>query len=53
MQLKKIYRKGCQVFATHMKESPKDKVPNVEDCAILKEFDDVFKEVIALPSKRD
>jgi hypothetical protein len=43
LQLKKSYRKGCQIFAAHMEETPKDKVPNIEDYAILKEFEDVFK----------
>jgi hypothetical protein len=37
----------------HMEKEPKDKVPNVEDCAILKEFEDVFKEISRLPPKRD
>jgi hypothetical protein len=36
LQLKKIFRKGCQVFTTHMEEAPKDKVPNIEDNAVLK-----------------
>ena len=36
LQLKKSYSKGCQVFAVHMEETPKDKVPNVENCTILK-----------------
>jgi hypothetical protein len=53
LQLKKSYKKGCQVFAVHMEEVPKDKVPSVEDCAIPKEFEDVFKEISGLPSKRD
>jgi hypothetical protein len=53
LELKKRYRKECQVFATHMEEAPKDKVPSVEDCAILKEYDDVFKEILGLPPKRD
>jgi hypothetical protein len=43
--LKKNYRKGCQVFAANMEETPKDKVPNIEDYAILKVFEDVFKEI--------
>jgi hypothetical protein len=51
-QLKKCYRKGCQIFAAHMEETPKDKVPNLEDYAVLEEFD-VFKEVPGLPPKRD
>jgi hypothetical protein len=38
MQLKKCYRKGCQVFASHMEETPKDRVPHIEDEEVLKEF---------------
>jgi hypothetical protein len=53
LQLKKCYRKGCQLFATHMEETPKDKVPNLDDHAILEDFEDVFKEVSGLPPKRD
>jgi hypothetical protein len=49
LQLKKCYRKGCQIFATHMEETPKDKVPNLEDHVVLKEFEYVFKEVPGLP----
>jgi hypothetical protein len=36
-----------------MEEEPKDKVPNVEYCAILKEFEDAFKEIPGLPPKSD
>jgi hypothetical protein len=36
LQLKKSYRRGCQVFAMHVEKAPKDKVPNVEDCVVLK-----------------
>jgi hypothetical protein len=53
LQLKKCYRKGCQIFATHMEETPKYKVPNLEDYAVLKEFEYVFREVPRLPPKRD
>jgi hypothetical protein len=52
-QLKKIYRKGCQVFAVHMEEEPKDRVLSIEDYTVLKEFEDVFKEILGLPLKRD
>jgi hypothetical protein len=52
LQLKKIYRKGCQVFAMHMEEAPMDKVPSVEDYVVLKEFEDVFKEILGFPLKR-
>jgi hypothetical protein len=36
-----------------MEETPKDKVPNLEDYAVLEDFEDVFKEVSGLPPKRD
>jgi hypothetical protein len=42
MQLKKCYRKGCKIFASHVEEAPKDKVPNLEDHVVLKDFEDVF-----------
>jgi hypothetical protein len=42
MQLKKCYRKGCQLFAAHVEEASKDEVSNIEDHAVLKEFKDVF-----------
>jgi hypothetical protein len=53
MQLKKCYRKGCQIFATHMEEAPKDKVPNLDYHAVQEDFEDVFKEVPGLTPKRD
>jgi hypothetical protein len=36
-----------------MEDTPKDKVPNIEDYAVLKEFEDVFKEIPRFPPKRD
>ena len=53
LQLKKCYRRGCQIFAAHMEETPEDKVPNLENYVVLKEFEDVFKEVPGLPPRRD
>jgi hypothetical protein len=53
MQLKKCYRKGCQIFAARMGEASKDKVPILEDHVILEDFEDMFKEVLGLPPKRD
>jgi hypothetical protein len=53
LQLKKCYRRGCEIFAAHMEETPKEKVPNLEDYAVLKEFYYVFKEVLGIPPKRD
>jgi archaeosine-15-forming tRNA-guanine transglycosylase len=53
MQLKKCYRKGCQLFAAHVVEASKDVVSNIEDHVVLKEFEDVLQEVPRLPPKRD
>jgi hypothetical protein len=51
LQLKKCYRRGCQIFAAHMEETPEDKVPNLENYPVLKEFEYVFKEVPGLPPR--
>jgi hypothetical protein len=51
MKLKKCYRKGFQIFATHMEEAYKDKVSNMEDHVVLEYFEDAFKEVPGLPPK--
>jgi hypothetical protein len=48
-----VLREGCQLFAAHVEEAYRDEVSNIEDHAILKEFDDVFQEVPGLPPKRD
>jgi hypothetical protein len=53
MKLKKCYMKGCQIFAAHMEEEHKDKMQNLEDHAVLKEFEDVLKKILGLPPKRD
>jgi hypothetical protein len=53
IQLKKCYRKGYQLFAAQVGETPKDKVSSIEDHEVLKEFEDVFPEVPGLPPKRD
>jgi hypothetical protein len=53
LKVKKCYRKGCQIFAVNMEQTPRDKVQNLEDHVVLEEFEDVFKEVPGLPPKRD
>jgi hypothetical protein len=53
LQLKKCYIKGCQIIVAHLAETPRDKVPNLGDYAILEDFEDVFKEVPRLPPRRD
>jgi hypothetical protein len=53
LQLKKCCRKGCQLMAAHLAETPRDKVPNLEDYVVLEYFEDVFKDVPRLPPRRD
>jgi hypothetical protein len=53
MQLKKCYRKGCQLFAARVGEASSDAVSKLEDHEVLTEFKDVFQEVPGLPPKRD
>jgi hypothetical protein len=36
-----------------MEEEPKEKVPNMEDYVVLKEFEYTFREILGLPPKRD
>jgi hypothetical protein len=53
MQLKKCYRKGCQLFAARVEEASRDEVSKIGDHAVLTKFEDVFQEVPRLPRKRD
>jgi hypothetical protein len=53
MQLKKCYRKGCQLFAACVEEASKDEVLRIGDHEVLTKFEDVFQEVPGLPLKRD
>ena len=53
MQLKKCYRKGCQLFVARVEEESQDVVSKLENHKVLKEFKDVFQEVPGLPPKRD
>jgi hypothetical protein len=53
MELKKFYRKGCQLFATQVEEVFQYVVSNLENHRVLKEFKDVFQDVPGLPPKRD
>ena len=54
MQLKKLCRKGCRVYATHVLEATKNETPRLEDYQVLWEFRDVFPyDIPGLPPKRD
>jgi hypothetical protein len=53
MQLKKSFKEGCHIFAAHMEEATRDKVARIEDHLVLRDFEDVFGEILGLPPKRD
>jgi hypothetical protein len=36
-----------------LEEAPEDKVSNIEYHVVLKEFEDVFQQVLGIPLKRD
>jgi hypothetical protein len=42
MQVKKCYRKGCQLFASQVEEASQYLGSNLEDHEVLKEFKDLF-----------
>jgi hypothetical protein len=41
------------MFVAHMEETTKDKVESIEDHSVLRDFEDVFREIPRLPPKRD
>jgi hypothetical protein len=53
MQLKKSIRKECHIFAAHMEEVAKDQVESIEYHRIIRDFEDVFREISIFPPKRD
>jgi hypothetical protein len=53
LQLKRCFRKGCQLYAAHVEEPEKTKGPSLEYFPVLQEFEDVFQEIPGLPPKRE
>jgi hypothetical protein len=49
--MKKSFKKGCQIYESHMEEEAKDKFPSIEDYLVLKEHEDVFGEILGFPPK--
>ena len=42
IQLKKLCRKGCQLYAAHIVEETENETPRLEEFQVLQEFRDVF-----------
>ena len=54
MQLKKLCRKGFQLYEAHILEATENETPRLEDFHVLQEFRDVFPdEILGIPPKRD
>jgi hypothetical protein len=53
LQLKRCFRKGFQLFSTHVEEQAKGKGPSVEDFVVLQEYADVFGGILGSPPKRN
>jgi hypothetical protein len=47
MQLKKCYRKGCQLFAARVGEASRDAVSKLEDHEVLKDSRTYFRRCLA------
>jgi hypothetical protein len=53
LQLKICFRKGCQLYATHVEELDNTKGPSLEYFSVLQEFEDVFQEISGFPPIRE
>jgi hypothetical protein len=53
LQLKRCFKKGFQLYATHVEEPEKTKGTIIEYFSILQEFEDVFQEIPWFPLKRE
>jgi hypothetical protein len=45
LQLKRCFRKGSQLYASHGEEPNNTKGPSLEHFLVLQEFEDVFQEI--------
>jgi len=53
LQLKRCFRKGFQLYATHVEDPKKTKGPCLEYFSVLQEFEDAFQEIQGFSPKRD
>jgi hypothetical protein len=53
LQLKRCFKKGCQLYVAHVEETKKTKGPRLEYFLILQGFEDVFQEIPGLQLKRE
>jgi hypothetical protein len=53
LQLKRCFRKGCQLYAAHVEELDNTKGLSLEYFLVLWEFEDVFQEIPGFPPRRE
>jgi len=53
LQLKICFRKGCQLYETHVEDPDNTKGPSLEDFLVLQEFEDVLQEIHRFPPRRE
>jgi hypothetical protein len=53
LQLKICFRKGCQLYASHVEDPDNTKGPSLKDFLVVHEFEYVFQEIPGLPPRRE
>jgi hypothetical protein len=53
LQLKRCFRKGCQLYVAYVEEQENKKGPSLEYSSVLQEFEDVFQEIPRFPPRRE
>jgi hypothetical protein len=53
LQLKRCFKKGCQLYATHVEDPVDTKGPSLEYFLVLQEFEDIFQEIPRFPPRRE
>jgi hypothetical protein len=53
LDMRRCFRKGCQLHATHVEELANCKIPSFEEFIVLQWYAYVFEEILGLPPKRD